>query len=172
MPKVVDYMIDLEPWQLIWGSLGNLFKSDHQMFTHIKRAHHLKAEAEKVQEDLRARSDHQMFTHIKRAHHLKAEAEKVQEDLRARGALRKVEFISVGLKAALALEEERKKEAEIKVTKLKAWMAKSISEAMIQAVEEFKASSKMRNLNVEFGQKCSLKVLSSVRAEFFKNFLS
>ncbi|EHA8587438.1 hypothetical protein COCNU_scaffold002235G000020 [Cocos nucifera] len=67
------------------------------------------------------------------------------------GALKK-EFVSIELKAALALEEERKKEAEIKVTELEARMAKSISEVMIQAVEEFKASSEMRNLNVEFGQ--------------------
>ncbi|EHA8588033.1 hypothetical protein COCNU_scaffold003949G000020 [Cocos nucifera] len=119
---------------------------DHQMFAHIKRAHHLEAEAEKVQEDLRAKLDHQMFAHIKRAHHLEAEAEKVQEDLRAKvsclqekvgevkrlmeekmveieslqDALRKEEFVSTGLKAALALKKERKKEVEIKVVELEA----------------------------------------------------
>ncbi|EHA8587114.1 hypothetical protein COCNU_scaffold001452G000020 [Cocos nucifera] len=63
------------------------------------------------------------------------------------GALRKEEFISAKLKAALALEEERKKEGE-----LEARMAKSISEAMIRAVEEFKSSFEMRNLNFEFSQ--------------------
>ncbi|EHA8586350.1 hypothetical protein COCNU_scaffold000196G000020 [Cocos nucifera] len=66
--------------------------------------------------------------------------------------LRKEEFVSTRFKAALALEEERKKEAEIKVIELEARMAKSISEVMIQTVEQFKTSSKMRNLNVEFGQ--------------------
>ncbi|EHA8586541.1 hypothetical protein COCNU_scaffold000512G000040 [Cocos nucifera] len=68
------------------------------------------------------------------------------------GALRKEEFISARLKAALALEEERKKEAEIKVIKLEARMVKTISKVMIQAMKEFKASSKIRNLNVEFDQ--------------------
>ena len=68
------------------------------------------------------------------------------------GALRKEEFILVELKAALALEEERKREAEIKITELEARMTKSILEVMIWAMEEFKASSKMRNLNVEFDQ--------------------
>ena len=53
------------------------------------------------------------------------------------GALRKEEFISARLKTLLALEEERKKEVEIKVIELKARMAKSISEVMIRAVEEF-----------------------------------
>ncbi|EHA8588422.1 hypothetical protein COCNU_scaffold005100G000010 [Cocos nucifera] len=53
--------------------------------------------------------------------------------------LRKEEFISVRLKAALALEEERKKKVEIKVVELEARMVKSISEAMTWAMEEFKA---------------------------------
>ncbi|EHA8588113.1 hypothetical protein COCNU_scaffold004134G000020 [Cocos nucifera] len=87
------------------------------------------------------------------------------------GALRK-EFISVGLKAALALEEERKKEAEIKVIELEARMAKSISKVMIWTVEEFKASSEMRNPNVKFGQQAFIKGLSSMRAELPKNFPS
>ncbi|EHA8588896.1 hypothetical protein COCNU_scaffold007075G000010 [Cocos nucifera] len=36
-------------------------------------------------------------------------------------------------------------------------MMKSISEAMIQAVKKFKTSLKMRNLNIEFGQKAFIK---------------
>ncbi|EHA8586413.1 hypothetical protein COCNU_scaffold000335G000010 [Cocos nucifera] len=92
---------------------------------------------------------HQMLAHIRRAHHLEVEAEK--------GVLRKEEFVSTKLKAALTLEEERKKEAKIKVAELKAQMANSISEAMIWAMKEFKASSKMRNLNVKFGQQAFIK---------------
>ncbi|EHA8586635.1 hypothetical protein COCNU_scaffold000648G000010 [Cocos nucifera] len=102
-------------------------------------------------------SDHQMLAHIKRAHRLEVEAEKVQEDLRAEGVLKKKEFVLAELKAALALEEERKKEAEIKVIELEARMAKSISEVMIRAVEEFKTSFKMMKLNVEFGQQAFIK---------------
>ncbi|EHA8589610.1 hypothetical protein COCNU_scaffold011442G000020 [Cocos nucifera] len=36
-------------------------------------------------------------------------------------------------------------------------MARSISEAMSQALEEFKTSPEMRNLNVEFGQEAFIK---------------
>ncbi|EHA8587113.1 hypothetical protein COCNU_scaffold001452G000010 [Cocos nucifera] len=96
------------------------------------------------------KSGHQMLAHIKRAHHL--EAKKTVEIRSLQGALRKEEFISTKLKAALALEEERKKEGE-----LEARMAKSILEAMIRAVEEFKASFEMRNLNFEFGQQAFIK---------------
>ncbi|EHA8587060.1 hypothetical protein COCNU_scaffold001348G000010 [Cocos nucifera] len=78
--------------------------------------------------------------------------EKTAETGSLQGSLRKEEFISTRLKAALALKEERKKEAKIKVVELEAWMVKTISEVMIRAMEEFKASFKMRNLNVGFGQ--------------------
>ncbi|EHA8587464.1 hypothetical protein COCNU_scaffold002268G000010 [Cocos nucifera] len=74
-----------------------------------------------------------------------------------KGALRKEEFILTRLKAALALEEERRKEAENKVAELEARMAKSVLEAMTWAIEEFKASFKMRNLNVKFGQEAFIK---------------
>ncbi|EHA8586355.1 hypothetical protein COCNU_scaffold000208G000030 [Cocos nucifera] len=36
-------------------------------------------------------------------------------------------------------------------------MAKSVSEVMSRAMEEFKASSEIRNLNVEFGQEVFIK---------------
>ena len=57
----------------------------------------------------------------------------------------------------MAQEEERRKEAEIKVAELEARMAKSVSEAMVRAVKEFKASSKMMNLNIVFGQQTFIK---------------
>ena len=50
------------------------------------------------------------------------------ENKNLQGALRKKELISVGLKAALTLEEEKKKEAKIKVIELKVKISKSISE--------------------------------------------
>ena len=79
-------------------------------------------------------------------------------DIRSlQGALRKEEFVSTGLKTTLALEEERRKNAKNKVAELEAQMAKSISEAMTQAMEEFKASFKIKNLNVEFGQEAFIK---------------
>ncbi|EHA8586990.1 hypothetical protein COCNU_scaffold001259G000090 [Cocos nucifera] len=67
--------------------------------------------------------------------------------------LRKKELTSVGLKAALALEEERRKKAEAKIAELKDQTSRQISEAMIQMVEEFKVFYEMRDLNVAFSQK-------------------
>ncbi|EHA8590675.1 hypothetical protein COCNU_scaffold022151G000010 [Cocos nucifera] len=55
--------------------------------------------------------------------------EKMAENENLRRALQKEELISTGLNAALALEEEKKKEADIKVTELKVKMSRSISEA-------------------------------------------
>ncbi|KAG1338754.1 putative ensconsin-like [Cocos nucifera] len=55
--EVVDRMANLDPRQLICGSLGTILKSGHQMLTLIKRAHRQEAEAQKVQEDLRAEVD-------------------------------------------------------------------------------------------------------------------
>ncbi|EHA8589128.1 hypothetical protein COCNU_scaffold008155G000010 [Cocos nucifera] len=54
---------------------------------------------------------------------------KMAENESLHSALRKKEFISTGLKAALALEEEEKKEARLKVAELEAQLAKSISES-------------------------------------------
>ncbi|KAG1338312.1 hypothetical protein COCNU_04G006180 [Cocos nucifera] len=82
--------------------------------------------------------------------------EKVTKNKNLWGALRKEELISTGLKAALTLEEE-KKEAKIKVVKLEGKISKPISEVVAQAMEEFKASSKMKDLNIAFGQKMFIK---------------
>ncbi|EHA8587696.1 hypothetical protein COCNU_scaffold002990G000030 [Cocos nucifera] len=68
-------------------------------------------------------------------------------------------------------EEERKKEAEIKVAELEARMAKSISKVMIRAVEEFKASSKMRNLNVKFSQQAFIKDFELCKGRVVRKFL-
>ncbi|KAG1348007.1 hypothetical protein COCNU_06G018360 [Cocos nucifera] len=57
-PEVVDQMADLDPWQLVWGSLGTILKSNHQMLAHIKRACRQEAEAQKAQEDLQAEIHH------------------------------------------------------------------------------------------------------------------
>ncbi|EHA8588129.1 hypothetical protein COCNU_scaffold004181G000020 [Cocos nucifera] len=83
--------------------------------------------------------------------------EKAIEIESLQGALQKEEFVSTGLKAALALEEERKKEVENKVTKLEARMVGLISKTMTRAMEEFKTSFEMRNLNIKFDQEAFIK---------------
>ncbi|EHA8586313.1 hypothetical protein COCNU_scaffold000172G000020 [Cocos nucifera] len=154
IPKVVDQMADLDPWQLIWSSLEIILKLDHQMLTHIKRVHRQEAEAHKTQEDLRAEVHH-LQERVNKVEHL---AEKKVADIKSlQDVLHEEEFALVRLKAALALEEERRKEAKNRVAKLETQMAKSISEAMIRAVEEFKTSSEMQNLNVKFSQEAFIK---------------
>ena len=66
--------------------------------------------------------------------------------------LRKEEFTSIGLKATLALEKERRKKAKVKVVELKDQTSRQILEAKIQAVKEFKVSSEMMDLNIAFSQ--------------------
>ncbi|EHA8587122.1 hypothetical protein COCNU_scaffold001459G000040 [Cocos nucifera] len=48
MPEVVDQMVDLDPQQLIWGSLRTILKSDHQMLIYIKSVHHQEVKAQKA----------------------------------------------------------------------------------------------------------------------------
>ncbi|EHA8588940.1 hypothetical protein COCNU_scaffold007375G000010 [Cocos nucifera] len=123
-------------------------ESGHQILAHIKGAHHQEAEVLKAKEDLQAEIDH-----LKAEKATKAEClawEKVAEVVSLQDALRKEEFSSTELQAMLALEEERRNEAKIKVIDLEARMVKLISEAMTRIVEEFKASSEMRNLNIAF----------------------
>ena len=55
-----------------------------------------------------------------------------------------------------ALEEERKK-AEAEVSELKEQIPILVSEAWAQAVEEFKTSFEMRDLNIQFGQEAFIK---------------
>ena len=69
-------------------------------------------------------------------------------------ALQKEGLTSTDLRATL--EEERKK-AEAEVSELKAQILTLVSEAMVQAVEEFKTSPKMRDLKVSFGQTAYIK---------------
>ncbi|EHA8592145.1 hypothetical protein COCNU_contig69310783G000010 [Cocos nucifera] len=75
--------------------------------------------------------------------------EKMMESESLHGTLRK-KFISVRLKEALALEEEENIEARLKVVKLEVQLAKSISEATTQAMEEFRTSPEMKDLNITF----------------------
>ena len=72
--------------------------------------------------------------------------EKVAEVTSLQEALQKEKQTSADLKAAL--EEERRK-VETEVSKLKEQISTLVSEARAQAVEEFKTSSEMRDLNIK-----------------------
>ncbi|EHA8586494.1 hypothetical protein COCNU_scaffold000446G000020 [Cocos nucifera] len=122
--------------------------SNHQMLAHIKRVRRQEAKAQKAQEDLRVKVRH-LQERVDEVEHLAKEKATDIESLQ--DVLHEKEFTSARLKATLALEEERRKEAENRVTELEIQMVKSISEAMTQTMVEFKTSLDMRNLNVDFG---------------------
>ncbi|EHA8586322.1 hypothetical protein COCNU_scaffold000185G000010 [Cocos nucifera] len=77
--------------------------------------------------------------------------EKMVKSESLHSALRKEEFISTELKVALALKKERRQEAKGRITGLEAQMSKLISEVAARAMEEFKASFEMKDLNIAFG---------------------
>ncbi|KAG1363918.1 hypothetical protein COCNU_11G007450 [Cocos nucifera] len=83
--------------------------------------------------------------------------EKTAKNESLRSTLQKEEFVSIGLKTALTLEEEKKKEAKLKVVELEVQLAKSVSEVAAQAIEEFKTSFEMKDLNIAFSQKAFIK---------------
>ncbi|KAG1362587.1 hypothetical protein COCNU_10G008060 [Cocos nucifera] len=66
-------------------------------------------------------------------------------------ALCKEKVILMGLKTTLDLEEEQKKRDEVETAELKEQISMQISKAAAQAIEKFKISSKMRDLNAKFG---------------------
>ncbi|EHA8588305.1 hypothetical protein COCNU_scaffold004692G000010 [Cocos nucifera] len=97
--------------------------------------------------------------------------EKMMESESLRDAFRKEEFVLAGLKIALALEEEEKKEAKLKVIELEAQLAKSILEVVARAIEELKTSPKMKDLNIAFSQKAFIKGFEFYEGRVARRFL-
>ncbi|EHA8588729.1 hypothetical protein COCNU_scaffold006509G000010 [Cocos nucifera] len=123
---------------------------------------HLRLEVLKAQEDHQAKVSH---LHEEKATEVdRLIKEKAAEVGRLQDGLKKEKHTSVGLKAALALEEERRKKIEAKITELKEQVSRQILEAKAQAVEVFKVCSEMRDLNVKFNQEAFIK-----RFEFCKD---
>ncbi|EHA8591514.1 hypothetical protein COCNU_scaffold066104G000010 [Cocos nucifera] len=71
---------------------------------------------------------------------------------RSVGDAQKRGFHLGGAEGCFGLERGEKKKAEVKVGEMKDQTSKQILETKIQAMKVFKVSSKMRNLNVAFGQ--------------------
>ncbi|EHA8587067.1 hypothetical protein COCNU_scaffold001368G000010 [Cocos nucifera] len=95
--------------------------------------------------------------------------EKMMENESLHSALQK-EFVSIRLKTALPLEEERRQEAEGRVAGLEAQMLKSISETVARAMEDFKASPKMKDLNIAFGQQAFIKDFELYKGRVARRF--
>ncbi|KAG1363511.1 hypothetical protein COCNU_11G003380 [Cocos nucifera] len=113
----------------------------------IRRA--LRKSQRKAQEDHQAKVEHLIKerNEVDRSFKDRSVEVKVLQE-----ALCKEKEASIELKAILDLEEERRKRAEAKIAKLKEQILRLISEASARSIEVFKVSSKMRDLNVKFGQ--------------------
>ncbi|XP_073102544.1 uncharacterized protein [Elaeis guineensis] len=140
LPEIVHRIVHADPEQRVWDSLGSFLEIGHQLIANIEAMKNTKKEAAQAEEGRQAE-----------AARLK---EKVAEVTSLQEALQKEEQTSTDLKAAL--EEERRK-AEAEVSKLKEQIPTLVSEARAQAVEEFKTSSEMRDLNIKFGQAAFIK---------------
>ena len=126
----------------------------HQLIANIEAMSNARKEAAQVEEGC-----------LVEAARLK---EKIAEVVSLQEALQKEGQTSTDLRATL--EEERKK-AEAEVSELKAQIPTLVSEAMVRAVEEFKTSSEMRDLKVEFGQATFIKGFELCQEKVVRKFL-
>ncbi|KAG1358605.1 hypothetical protein COCNU_08G000510 [Cocos nucifera] len=108
-------MADLDHMHFIQNSLRTFLKSGHQILAHIKIVNQLRSEALKNQEDLKVEVD-RLRGKATEANHLSKERAIEAEDLWE--MLRKEKLTSMELRAALALEERRKK-VKAKIDELK-----------------------------------------------------
>ena len=131
-----------------------LLQNGHQLIANIEAMKNTKKKAAQAEKGRQAE-----------AAHLK---EKVAEVTSLQEALQKEEQTSMDLKAAL---EEKRRKAEAEVSKLKEQIATLVSEARAQAVEEFKASSEMRDLNIKFGQATFIKGFELCQEKVVGKFL-
>ncbi|XP_073113514.1 uncharacterized protein [Elaeis guineensis] len=154
LPEVIERIVLADLELQVWNSLGSFLEIGHQLVTNIEAVKIAKREAARAEEG-----------RLAGAARLE---EKIIKVLSLREVLEKEGHTSSDLRTAL--EEERgKAEAEIsrlraqvfklkvQVFKLKAWIPSLTSEAGARAVEEFKASSEMKDLKVQFGQDAFIK---------------
>ncbi|XP_073107518.1 uncharacterized protein [Elaeis guineensis] len=140
LPEVIHRTVHIDPEQRVWDSLGSFLEIGHQLIANIEVMNNARKEATQAEEG-------RLIETIR----LK---EKIVEVVSLQEVLQKEGQTSADLRATL--EEERKK-AEVELSELKAQILTLVSEAMVQAVEEFKTSSEMRDLKVEFGQAAFIK---------------
>ncbi|XP_073103685.1 uncharacterized protein [Elaeis guineensis] len=153
LSEVVHRIVHADPEQRVWDSLGSFFEIGHQLIANIEAMNNAKKEAVQAEEG-----------RLAEAVRLK---EKIAEVASLQQAPQKEGQTSADLRATL--EEERKK-AEAEVSELKAQIPTLVSEAMVRAVE-FKISSEMRDLKVQFGQAAFIKSFELCQEKVVGKFL-
>ncbi|KAG1327659.1 hypothetical protein COCNU_01G015930 [Cocos nucifera] len=116
---------------------------------YIRSLNHLRLELVKAQEDHQAEVGCLLKERDKFDRSLN---EKSMEVEGLQEALHKEKETLAELKTTLGLEDEQRKKTKAETIELKEQIFVLISKVTTQAIEEFKVSSKMRGLNVKFGQ--------------------
>ncbi|XP_073100155.1 uncharacterized protein [Elaeis guineensis] len=162
LPEVVQRIILADPELRVWDFLGSFLEIGHQLVANVEAVKIVKREAARAEEG-----------RLAEAARLE---EKIAEVISLQEALQKEGQTSSDLRTAL--EEERKKievevsELKAQVSELKARIPSLILKAGARAVEEFKASSEMEDLQVQFGQDTFIKSFElcqeKMAGKFFK----
>ncbi|EHA8588579.1 hypothetical protein COCNU_scaffold005880G000010 [Cocos nucifera] len=126
-----------------------LSEMGHQLLGYIRSLDCSKLELVRVWEGCQAEVEHLLKEKDEVGFSLREKSLEVEG---LKEMLHREKKTSAELKAALALEEERRKKIEAELAELKERILGQISKAMSLAIEEFKVSFEMRDLNMEFSR--------------------
>ncbi|KAG1368270.1 hypothetical protein COCNU_14G007380 [Cocos nucifera] len=118
---VVDKIIDIDPEQHTWDSLGSFLEIGYQLLANIKAINHMRSEVVKIQEDHQAETSRLLEE--------KAEVDRLLEKKMAEvGSLQKMvenaEHALTKAKEELNLEIKRRERAKAKVTEVRKHVSK------------------------------------------------
>ena len=118
---------------------------------------------------------HQLLANIEAMNRARRDAIQTEESRRSEVARLKekaaeVVTLQVALEKEKQTSEETVRKAEAEVANLAEQISVLISEARVLAVEEFKASVEMRDLNVKFGQEAFIKGFELCQEKMVKKF--
>ncbi|XP_073114046.1 uncharacterized protein [Elaeis guineensis] len=153
LPEVIQRIDRVDPEQRVWDSLGSFLEIGHQLLVNIEATNRARRDAIQAEESRRAE--------VARLKEKATEIATFQEALeKEKQALEKEKQIS----------EETVRKAEAEVANLAEQIPVLVSEARVLAVEEFKASAEMRDLNVKFGQEAFIKGFELCQEKVAKKF--
>ncbi|EHA8587748.1 hypothetical protein COCNU_scaffold003117G000010 [Cocos nucifera] len=124
--EVVDKIIDANPDQQTWDSLGSFLKMGHQLIANIKVMNHMRSEVVKIKEDHQAETSRLLKE--------KAKVESLLEKKTAEiGSLQKmvqsIEHTLAKAKEELNLKIKRMERAKTKVAEVKEQVSRQLQEA-------------------------------------------
>ncbi|XP_073117993.1 uncharacterized protein [Elaeis guineensis] len=153
LPEVVQRIDRADPEQRVWDSLGSFLEIGHQLLANIEATNRARRDAIRAEERRR--------TEVVRLQEKVAEVTNLQEAL---------EKEKQALEQEKQTSEETARKAEAEVANLAEQIPVLVSEVRVLAVEEFKASAEMRDLNVKFGQEAFIKGFELCQEKVVRRF--